>query len=343
MQHPSNLKFHSGLGALLVLPAIGAAIGTFLTEVLDSGDVFLGLNYLELGLAATLAIAFPRFLHLQITRLNYLNNEKRMKSSHRERIKAINLELERKKQEQLLFQIRSSVEKAATDQIKLPVCMIKTEEYLAKAIQNFNESAYSPFWLNIENCLVELCAFTQYTNEVLESWREYEKCNRQLRLQNPVRFPVLMQNGENVGLCRKTAQKLSETTRMAQKEFKFAIIAENKRTNAIWEEGLLPLNDAIDMLEKRTTTAIAELTQMVSAVANLSRTLNAGHEGADYSMYAALTPESGELKNLFAETQKTLTTASSSTEQAWEALDNIQRGNKQAVKLLLNSLAIENI
>lgn len=171
--------------------------------------------------------------------------------------------------------------------------------HLDKAEREFNEGAFAPFWDEVEHATNRLAEYHQAVNTIDRNATEYT--SRASRLS--VSIPKFDMPKGKLSDARPVAVRLSKIVRQAQKDFQFATIYEQRKTNQLLYAGFGTLASAIDRMQ----------TSIVDVLKGLSTSLDTKLDDLVSSM------------NEQAETQEYLLEES---ERQSEMLDNIQRRRK---------------
>lgn len=132
--------------------------------------------------------------------------------------------------------------------------------HLDKAEMEFKEGAFAPFWDEVEHATNRLAAYHQDVNTIDRNATEYTGRASRLSVLIP-KFD--MPKGE-LPDARPIAVRLSKIVRQAQKDFQFATIYEQRKTNQLLYAGFGTLASAIDRMQ----------TSIVDALEDLSTSLN---------------------------------------------------------------------
>ena len=189
--------------------------------------------------------------------------------------------------------------------------------HLNKAEKEFEEGAFAPFWDEVENATNRLAAYHQGVNEVEHNANAYADRSSILSVSIP-KFD--MPKGE-LPDARPVAVRLSKVVRQAQKDFQFATIYEQRKTNQLLYAGFGTLASAIDRMQASIIDALEDLST------SLNTTLNdlVSVSNAQADILSTLT----EHTSTSAEAQREFEKDSlEESEKQSQMLDNIQRGKK---------------
>jgi len=147
--------------------------------------------------------------------------------------------------------LRSQCEKAID---RLPKHLINAEKTILKAQREFEESAFSPFWDAVADAMRCLANFDKDVEQLSKNKRDYDRLILAEQNDEPWSFSTSILPDP-----RYTSSRLYEVIRNAQKDFQFASIYEQKRTNELLIHGFKTLGDAIDNMGGRIEQAIINL------------------------------------------------------------------------------------
>ena len=158
----------------------------------------------------------------------------------------------------------------------LPAKIKDAEACLDRAVLEFAEGAFTPFWDAIESSTKSIASYDADIQQIrcyLDEFRSVSKC-----LEYDI--PELNINFESIASPSVTIDKISCMVRIAQKNFQFATIYEQRKTNLLLTEGFTSLAQALNDMSYKITSSIYDLSQTVYDLAeqnnNNSRELIAG-------------------------------------------------------------------
>lgn len=135
------------------------------------------------------------------------------------------------------------------------------ESHLDDAEREFDEGAFAPFWDQVENATNELAAYHQALTRLQGNAVEYAK--RASKLTVHVSGFDILQGGLPDPM--PVAQRLTKVVRGAQKDFHFASIYEQRKTNQLLYVGFGTLATAISRMQ----ASIAEALEGFSSSINI--------------------------------------------------------------------------
>ena len=198
----------------------------------------------------------------------------------------------------------------------LPNNLGSAEAYLGQAEINFTDRAFVPFWDSIENAATCLAYFDGRIRTINSNLSAYTKLIKQYE-DTPPAFPLAPQSVAKLGVGTATAERMKAIVRKAQRDFQFATIYEQRKTNRILVQGFTNLAQALDQMTTQITASIGDLASSVDVMTStVNESLSAIHSRMS-DIHEDLSEEASER----AEREK----------KALEMLDNIQRGRRPFV------------
>jgi len=182
----------------------------------------------------------------------------------------------------------------------------EAEHHLTQAEHEFDEGAFAPFWDEIEHAVNRLANYHQSIKRLDYIGQKYHEQAALLRGDSIQVPPLQIANGRIVD-PRPTAKRLATIVRMAQKDFQFATIYEQRKTNKLLYEGFRSLGDAIYSMGSEITSSLQALSS-----------------GFRVSLDDLLDATQAQTKTISMQTDELIKASRSQDEK----LDNIQRGRK---------------
>lgn len=137
----------------------------------------------------------------------------------------------------------------------LPNDIGNAESGLDDAEREFTEGAFAPFWDAIERAVNSLARFDFGVQQLLG---QFNNCKHELRRlevgPQTVQFDVTA-----IPDAASTSTRLQEMVRRAQKNFQFATIYEQRKTNQLLVAGFSSLGQALSVMSERITSSIDAL------------------------------------------------------------------------------------
>ncbi len=134
------------------------------------------------------------------------------------------------------------------------------EKYLDQAVIEFHERAFAPYWDAVESAINNLGYFDQSISKIVANKNKHEEFIVQLD-NEPPSFSVSATNLPN---ARNTSERMRKVVRQAQKDFEFATIYEQRKTNQILVAGFGSLANAINNMTYRIEDSISSLSSAIS-------------------------------------------------------------------------------
>lgn len=213
----------------------------------------------------------------------------------------------------------------------LPRHLSSAEKYLDQAETDFADGAFAPFWDSIENAAKELAQFVHVVGEInLQSSRYTELVNKYEG--TPPKFPISRWTISKLGVGTETAERMKPIVRAAQRNFQFATIYEQRKTNQILLAGFTSLANALAQMTMQITARIDDLAGSVDVLtATLNESMHATHRRI--SEIAEMADQHrGELAKMadqhHRQLMKDAAERAAREKKALEMLDNIQHGRR---------------
>lgn len=189
---------------------------------------------------------------------------------------------------------------------ELPTHIVEAERFLDQAENDFREAAYSPFWSSIEKATITLGKFDDGVRSIAFASEQSKKLIETFKLQMVVETSGLVSQSHQ-SVVTSTIDRLHEVVRLAQRNFQFASIYEQRKTNQILTAGFTTLAQALEGIGDRICNSLADLGSRIEDL-SLQMESSIAAVGAQIDVAASQ--------------------AKLHSDRQWEALDNIQRGRK---------------
>lgn len=203
----------------------------------------------------------------------------------------------------------------------LPGHLLQAESLLDQAEQDFKEGAFAPFWDSIEQATLRLGNFNGSIASINHNLEEHGELSK-LYDKKPPRFPIGIDSVKGMVAGNTTADRLKTIVREAQRNFQFASIYEQRKTNQILIAGFTNLAQALDGMGRRISESINELSTQVSEMSS-SMNLSMATIGEQIATVNQSVSES--VQELHSTFQKESKDQARRHDRALEMLDNIQR------------------
>jgi hypothetical protein len=182
-----------------------------------------------------------------------------------ERLKRIEDERERNARTQLEAQRRLGelAESALNKFEAAPKFLLKAESYLNRAEVDFLERAYAPFWDRVEDAINALGNYDTSVRNIEELAKESASISWQLEGDRPS-FPINSPAISRLVVGADTSRRMQAIVRRAQRDFQFATIFEQRKTNQILVAGFRNLAHALSDMTTQLTSSIDGLNLSVN-------------------------------------------------------------------------------
>lgn len=202
----------------------------------------------------------------------------------------------------------------------LPRHLSFAEKYLDQAEADFADGAFAPFWDSIESAAKELSHFVNVVHSINHNSSRYTELVNKYE-STPPQFPLARQSVAKLGVGTTSAERMKAIVRTAQRNFQFATIYEQRKTNQILLAGFTSLANALAQMTMQITARIDDLAGSVDVMtATLNESMRATHQRV------------GEIAKMADQHHKELMedTAERAVREkkVLEMLDNIQHGRR---------------
>lgn len=205
----------------------------------------------------------------------------------------------------------------------MPKHLSAAEEDLDQAEVDFADGAFAPFWDSIEKAAKTLGRFDEGVRHINDNSSRYTELIKKYE-DTPPEFPLARQSVAKLGVGTATAERMKAIVRNAQRNFQFATIYEQRKTNQILVAGFTNLAQALDRMTWQITASIDDLASSVDVMTStLSESMRAVH--SRMGDIAETTSRHHE------ELRKEASEGAARERKALEMLDNIQRGRKPSL------------
>lgn len=202
----------------------------------------------------------------------------------------------------------------------MPKHLTSAEEHLDQAEIDFADGAFAPFWDSIEAAAKTLGHFDESARRINHNSSSYGDLIKNYEDTPPV-FPLAPQSIAKLEVGKATAERMQVIVRKAQRDFQFATIYEQRKTNQILVAGFTNLAQALNEMTWRITDSIDALT---SSVDGMTSTLDESMR----SIHSRMGDIAEETRQHHKEISKEGSERRAREEKAIEMLDNIQRGRR---------------
>lgn len=225
--------------------------------------------------------------------------------------------------------IYSSLVQAATTSLNLfesmPGHLVAAEELLDQAEHDFKEGAFSPFWSSIEKTTMRLGTFDDGVRMITINFKEHGELAKRYKGTLP-RFPIVLDSIRGMAAANTTTDRLNRIVRKAQRNFQFATIYEQRKTNQLLAAGFTTLAQALDGMGHRIASSIDDLggrlSEMSTAMENSLNAIGEQLQSANQSLVESVDA-------LHDTTKESASAVKERHDRALEMLDNIQRRDRK--------------
>jgi uncharacterized protein YfcZ (UPF0381/DUF406 family) len=187
---------------------------------------------------------------------------------------------------------------------------------LDQADVDFADGAFAPFWDSVENAVKTLGRFDEGVHHIKDNSSHYTELIGKYKGMPP-QFPLAGKSVAKLGVGTATAKRLKAIVRAAQRNFQFATIYEQRKTNQILIAGFTNLAQALERMTSQITASIDDLTGSVSVMTStLNESMRAIHS---------------RMSDIAEEINKRHDKGAARERKALEMLDNIQRGRRPSL------------
>lgn len=288
-------------------------------------ELFLGLAVLAVIIAAIITIIGIGFVFWPIILgigviwwvINLIRKANKEKQEHLEkteeerRLKEAQFKYQQEKQESYYKEMINLGGESLNLFELLPKGLEKAEKDLDQAEVDFSDGAFAPFWDSIEEATKSLSYFVKGTQLIEENSSKYTKLIGEYEDMSP-QYPLSKQSIEKLGVSSTTAKRMESIVRSAQRDFQFATIYEQRKTNQILIAGFTNLADA---LKEMTWIINDSITDLAASVGETGLRIN-----------ESMSKIQSQIDHISGDFTKEATEREKRERKALEMLDNIQRG-----------------
>lgn len=207
---------------------------------------------------------------------------------------------------------------------RIPGHIQEASRALDAADTDFGEGAFAPFWDAVERAIRALGQIYEETERVRHDAHIYAQDMAQYQLQLQP-FPISQNALTVLAPVHHITQRLSATVRQAQRNFQFATIFEQRKTNQVLVAGFTSLAHALDGVGARIEGAVEALGAQISR--DISRA-NASLGASMATINTTLETNMSAMQASAEQANAQFKAAAGRQDRALDMLDNIQRGKK---------------
>lgn len=198
----------------------------------------------------------------------------------------------------------------------LPRYLDYAEQWLDRAALEFADGAFAPFWDCIEKATENMAHYDEGVRRLKDFASSYTSLVS-LYEATPPQFPLARESVDKLGVGVGTAERMQAIARKAQRDFQFAMIYEQRKTNQILVAGFKSLAHALEQMTWQITASINDLAGSVDVMTStLDEALRAIHS------------RMGDIATM---TSQHHDERAARERKALEMLDNIQRGRRPSL------------
>jgi len=149
---------------------------------------------------------------------------------------------------------------------QMPEHLKTAEEHLNQAEFEFSEGAFVPFWDAIEKAATTLGRFDEDVQNIMDNSSQYTHIAKKKYEDVPPPFPLTQESVRKLNVSMSTAERMKEIVRTAQRDFQFATIYEQRKTNQILVAGFNNLAQALDRITSQIMSSIDDLAISVNSI-----------------------------------------------------------------------------
>lgn len=147
-----------------------------------------------------------------------------------------------------------------------PSFLESAEKHLNQAELDFSEGVFAPFWDSIEKATNDIGNFIENINGINTNSSQHIELVKKYTGKTP-KFPLQLESVKKLNASNITAKRLENIVRKSQKNFKFATIYEQRKTNQILVAGFGSLAEALGQMTSKINCAIDDLAYSVDSMA----------------------------------------------------------------------------
>lgn len=165
------------------------------------------------------------------------------------------------RQRQIRATLAARISRAENASQLLPQLIADAEERLEIAKEEFNDRAFAPFWNEIEKAANSLAKADECSRLLSSEFMHFHMEAQQLTSDAPV-FTV---SSRLLPEPTQATDQLKSLVRTAQKDFQFATIFEQRKTNKLLVSGFSNLADALNSIGDRLEGSISTLMDLLDS------------------------------------------------------------------------------
>lgn len=203
----------------------------------------------------------------------------------------------------------------------MPQHLLTAEQLLDQAEREFKEEAFAPFWDCVEQATMQLGRFDEGVRTITSNATQYTQVARTYE-GRPAHFPIALQSVRGMVAANTTSDRLKTIVRQGQRNFQFATIYEQRRTNQILIAGFSNLAQALDGVGRQIASSIDDLGERIS---DMSLAMEESLKSIDEQLQTGNRELVESVGALTKTTKQSAAEVQARHDRALEMLDNIQR------------------
>ena len=140
----------------------------------------------------------------------------------------------------------------------MPSCLLSAEEHLDLAEAAFESGAFAPFWDSVEQATQMLGKYGEKIRKIKTHVDEYAAYAKRLE-ESPPPFSIVPESVTSMSTSNTSSDRLRSIVGKAQRNFQFATIYEQRRTNQLLVAGFKNLAQALDGIGFHIQSSIEDL------------------------------------------------------------------------------------
>lgn len=164
----------------------------------------------------------------------------------------------KKKQDEYLVCLTNLVDTSIAIFEMIPKKMSNAESNLDRALTDYEEGAFAPFWDSIERATMLLGQIDDDINKITDNSKLHIHYSSMYDGAPPP-FPISGKSAKALMAANITGDRLNAIVRRAHRNFQFATIYEQRKTNQILVAGFTSLGQALEGMTRRITSSIDDL------------------------------------------------------------------------------------
>ncbi len=149
----------------------------------------------------------------------------------------------------------------------MPKHLMSTEELLDQAEADFEEGAFAPFWDSVEHAAMQLGHFDESVRTITTNATQHTDVAERYEGKPPP-FPIILDSVTGMAAANTTTDRMRDIVRKAQRDFQFATIFEQRKTNQLLVAGFTNLAQALDGMGRRIESSIMDLEDQISQMSS---------------------------------------------------------------------------